>query len=287
AHIPQQNDDKVFMGRIWNDGFVKLKGRRVESSGSQIPEIKKAFKNFLDNKPIDSKIATIIDATKILDGSEFSPQQWLPQTPISKNELTNLQQSVILSLYQTVSTIPDLADRLIKNFGYYDHVPKLEVNKTASLDYFFRVLNGKSTGEKNYSVGDCPYISSGDSLNSIIRLVSEEDGETFSGGITITAFGQTYIQPWEFMARGNGGSSVRVLIPKFRMGINELIWFATQINIQKWRFFYARMAIKSRLERLRVRSPPKIIKVKGSLLKNRLMQFRDRMIQSSDINTFR
>ena len=39
------------------------------------------------------------------------------------------------------------------------------------------------------------------------------------------------------------------------MNFRDLVWFAAQINAQKWRFFYARMAIKSRLERLIVCSP--------------------------------
>jgi hypothetical protein len=100
-------------------------------------------------------------------------------------------------------------------------------------------LNGKSKGEKNYHEGDYPYISSGDSTNSIIRLVDcEEDEVFFDGGMTITAFGQAYIQPWPFMTRGNGGSAVRILKPKFRMNINEFIWFASQINAQKWIFFF-------------------------------------------------
>lgn len=57
------------------------------------------------------------------------------------------------------------------------------------------------------------------------------------------------------MARGNGGSSVRILIPKFQMSVRELFWFIAQINYQSWRFPYARMAIKERLEKLEIESP--------------------------------
>ena len=71
----------------------------------------------------------------------------------------------------------------------------------------------------------------------------------------MTCFGQAYVQPWRFMARGNGGSAVRVLIPKFKMTYSEMAWFAAQINMQRWRFFYGRMAIKKRLRQLKVKSP--------------------------------
>ena len=126
-------------------------------------------------------------------------------------------------------------------------LPNYEIGKTAPVSFFFEVGNGKSSGEKNYPEGVTPYISSGDQTNSIIRLVDGEASEIFEhGGITITAFGQACVQPWPFMARGNGGSSVRVLTPKFKMTFNELVWFASQINVQRWRIFYARMAIKSR-----------------------------------------
>ena len=35
AHRPQMKSDKIFMAKIWNDGYKKLKGKRVEVEGSQ------------------------------------------------------------------------------------------------------------------------------------------------------------------------------------------------------------------------------------------------------------
>ena len=64
------------------------------------------------------------------------------------------------------------------------------------------------------------------------------------------------MQPWRFMARGNGGSAVRVLIPKYKMSFSQLVWFAAQINMQRWRFFYGRMAILKRLKKLEIMTPP-------------------------------
>jgi hypothetical protein len=114
-------------------------------------------------------------------------------------------------------------------------------------------------------------------------LVADENGEVFEhGGITVTAFGQAYIQPWRFMARGNGGSSVRVLIPKFKMTLNELLWFATQINIQKWRFFYGRMAIKSRLERLEITSPSVYIADTGKSIYDRALKLRENLYELAE-----
>lgn len=39
----------------------------------------------------------------------------------------------------------------------------------------------------------------------------------------------------------------------------KLIWFASQINSQRWRFFYGRMSIKGRLKQLMVKTPTEAI----------------------------
>jgi hypothetical protein len=189
-----------------------------------------------------------------------------------------------LSLFQAVSSIPELADEVLAEFPEYnDCDEELPYKKKSPITDFFTVVNGKSSGEKNYAEGNCPYISSGDTTNSIIRLVADDEPQVFEeGAITVTAFGQAYIQPWRFMARGNGGSSVRVLLPKYKMSFNELLWFATQINIQRWRFFYGRMAIKSRLERLEVSSPNEQILDSGDTVYDRISEFKNKLFELSE-----
>lgn len=284
AHIPQSETDKVFMGRIWNDGFEKLKGKRVECSGSQLTEVLESFNNFKNNIDFETELATTILGSQIIDGQEFSPQQWLPQPTITEQELKKQEQKLILSLFQAVSSIPELADEVLEDFpAHLNDGESIPYGTTGVLTDYFEVANGKSSGEKNYSEGNCPYISSGDTTNSIIRLVADDENEVFEeGAITITAFGQAYIQPWRFMARGNGGSSVRVLIPKYKMSFNELLWFATQINIQRWRFFYGRMAIKSRLERLEIDCPSAEINDSGNSVYERIDEFRNKLFELSE-----
>lgn len=284
AHIPQSETDKVFMGRIWNDGFEKLKGKRVECSGSQLTEVLESFNNFKNNIDFETELATTILGSQIIDGQEFSPQQWLPQPTITEQELKKQEQKLILSLFQAVSSIPELADEVLEDFpAHLNDGESIPYGTTGVLTDYFEVANGKSSGEKNYSEGNCPYISSGDTTNSIIRLVADDENEVFEeGAITITAFGQAYIQPWRFMARGNGGSSVRVLIPKYKMSFNELLWFATQINIQRWRFFYGRMAIKSRLERLEIDCPSAEINDSGNSVYERIEEFRNKLFELSE-----
>lgn len=283
AHIPQRSEDKVLMARIDNDGYEKLKGRRVEIEGSQLPLVEEAFKKASKGEEIQTESAITINAESILEGNEWSPQQWLPQPIETEEKLKKYEDNIRFSIYRAVTAIPELADVVLRNFGEeWNELPDYPLSETQEISEFFEVLNGKSSGEKNYIEGETPYISSGDLSNSIIRLVEQEESEIFySGGITVTAFGQAYVQPWPFMARGNGGSSVRVLIPKYKMSFNDLVWFASQINAQRWRFFYARMAIKSRLTRLEVTSPPQKLDDTGKSVYERIDEFRGNLIELS------
>ena len=89
----------------------------------------------------------------------------------------------------------------------------------------------------------------------------------------VFGFGTACIQPWRFCACGSAGSAVRILKPRFAMTLSELMWFSGQINEERWRIFYARMASATRLRRYRLEPPPDDLPpVSG--LNNRLLQFR-------------
>lgn len=285
AHIPHQNED-TFMARVWNDGYEKLKGRRVPAPGEQLTDVLKSFWLLRNKKKFESNLCTTVSGDQIKDGEEWSPQQWLPQPPITKIEFSTVQKDVLQSLFKSVVYYPKLSENVLDDMGdKYSNLPALPVGKKAPLSFFFNIANGKSSGEKNYPEGDTPYVSSGDSTNSIVGTVSAPVTEDFdAGGITITAFGQAALQPWPFVARGNGGSSVRVLTPKFNMTIRELIWFVAQINIQKWRYLYARMAIKGRLEGRNFQVISSERRLKKQLdLRTALVQFKKDLETYTDI----
>ena len=257
AHRPQMANDKVFMAKIWNDGFKKLKGKRVEAAGSQLEEVLSQFKLFRAGSETSSSIVTVITADRLIPyGAEFCPEQYLPQPHFPIEEVQKYQEDVLKSILTTSVCIEGIADEVLEDFPLWTSLPELPYGEEGAIERFFHVCGGKSKGESNYIAGTCPYISSGDPQNSIIRLVGDIEDELFPhGAITVTCFGRAAVQPWRFMARGNGGSAVRVLIPKYQMTFQELVWFAAQINMQRWRFFYGRMSIQSRLKLLKVYSP--------------------------------
>lgn len=253
----QRATDDVFMAKIWNDGYRKLKGKRVEAPGSQLEEVLQEFNKFRSGQPVSSKLVTVIKAEKIMRrGAEFCPEEYLPQPEFPKDEQEWYRDEITKSILTTAVCVEDIADEVLPDFPSWNNLPPLPYGETDCIERFFVVKGGKSSGESNYHSGSCPYISSGDPQNSVIRLVGDVDNEVFpDGAITVTCFGRACVQPWRFMARGNGGSAVRVLIPKYAMTYSELVWFAAQINMQRWRFFYGRMSILKRLKQIRLSAP--------------------------------
>lgn len=189
-------------------------------------------------------------------GAEFCPEEYLPQPEFPQEEQERFRDEITKSILTTAVCIEDIADEVLSDFPSWNDLPPMPYGETDCIERFFSVQGGKSRGESNYNSGSCPYISSGDPQNSIIRLVGDVDNEVFpDGAITVTCFGRACVQPWRFMARGNGGSAVRVLVPKYAMTYSELAWFAAQINMQRWRFFYGRMAILKRLKQIKLTAP--------------------------------
>jgi type I restriction enzyme M protein len=286
AHVPH-GDNATFVARVWNDGYEKLKGKRIARAGEQLSEVRVAFAAFLRGEQSVGTLHSTVSGGSLLDGAEWSPQNWLPQSPSATAIQTAAAENVARSVFQAVAHYPDLADQVLDGFGATTaSLPWLPYGTTAPLSEFFDVVNGRSSGEKNYTEGATAYISSGDATNSIVSLVTGSPEEVFTaGGITVTAFGQASLQPWPFLARGNGGSSVRVLLPRYRMAIRELVWFAAQINLQRWRFFYARMAIKSRLiaPNLLLTAPPAQLPAEKPSLAERIRSFRGSLNQLAEL----
>jgi len=149
AHVPLSEDAEVLMAKVWNDGFVKLKSRRIEREGNQLPEVKDAFDAMMSGEEISSELATTIRGGSIIDGTEWSPQQWLPQPHSTDAEMQAEQQNVIRSVYQSVAYLPELADEAIDpSYREDEEKAELPVDTEGSVSYFFNVLNGRSTGEK-------------------------------------------------------------------------------------------------------------------------------------------
>ena len=69
-------------------------------------------------------------------------------------------------------------------------------------------------------------------------------------GICLSSFCEASVPEIPFLPRGNGGSGLVVLMPKENMMEEELYFYASQLNMFRWRFSFSRMLIGRRIENL-------------------------------------
>lgn len=260
AHAPDANRG-TFVARIENDGFEVLKRRRVPIAGSQIQEILDLYREYEHKGKIKTvpNVATVVERGKILAGEEICAEQWLPSGRFTMKEYERQRHEMMRQMALAVANFPDVVDVLIDDYEEQLASGKQEgkPTKRAMVYEWFELMFGASSGEKNYPPGEVPYVSSGEEYNGITGFVQPPDEEIYDiPRLAVGGFGHAYVQPWRFAARGNGGSAVRVLRPRFGMALAELFWIAAQINWQRWRFHYGRMAVIPRLSRVEVEPPP-------------------------------
>jgi hypothetical protein len=277
AHSPRK-DFGTFLARVENDGYKISKKRRILTPGSVLPDVLELYSRYEDGNAVKviPNFAMVVSRDFVANGQEICAERWLPSAKFNIESFESGRLALMRQLSLAVANFPDAVDELIE--GYEDQladgVTAGRPNGRAKLSDWFTITGGKSSGASNYQGGSTPYISSSDGYNGIVDLVFPPEFEIYdSPTVTVSAFGQAYIQPWKFCARGNGGSAVRILIPNYGMTLTELIWIVAQINAQRWRFHYGRMATVGRLSQLAIDAPlVELPEIKG--LESRVRSFR-------------
>jgi type I restriction enzyme M protein len=263
AHSPNAND-QAFFAKVMNDGFEISKGKRIACDGSQLPHVLDLFESVRrGNFPgVEPGVALTVPRASLLSGEELCAEHWLPQVALTKPLYLAQRSYLLRQMCLAAVTYPGITDSLIDD--YSDLLAEEAEDESSrprgacTVNDLFTVGMGKSSGEGNYPRGTVPYVSSGDTYNSIVGLVDPPPEEIIDRPVlAMTGFGQVHIQPWRFVARGNGGSAVRVLWPRYAMTSAELLWFAAQINANRWRFHYGRMAILPRIRAISLVPLPK------------------------------
>lgn len=118
------------------------------------------------------------------------------------------------------------------------------------IDTLFTPKNARSRNLESYADGDTPFVSNSNLNNGIVKYVEADDEKEVVSAtpcLAVNGFGFATIQTKPFIGAGNGGVHVISLLPKKKMGIIELAFYASQINHSSWRFSYGRRAILRRL----------------------------------------
>lgn len=129
--------------------------------------------------------------------------------------------------------------------------------KLILLSSIFHINKCKSSSLESYSVGPLPMVTSTELNNGVEKFIEPNENDEIIDKvpcITISGFGFAAVQTKPFLGAGNNGAYVKALIPKSKMSLMEIYFYAAQINLQQWRFSYGRLAIKPRVEMLKVKS---------------------------------
>lgn len=122
----------------------------------------------------------------------------------------------------------------------------------AKIKDLFHIENAKSKGYENYEEGDVAFVTNGNYENAILGYVNplNKDRIFKKQSICLSSFCEASVPEVPFLPRGNGGSGLVVLVPKENMAEEELYFYASQLNMLKWRFSFSRMLIGRRIENL-------------------------------------
>ena len=134
----------------------------------------------------------------------------------------------------------------------------------------FEIENGKSKGFENYEDGNIAFVTNGDYENAILGYVNplKNDRVFKKQSICLSSFCEASVPEIPFLPRGNGGSGLVVLVPKEDMTEEELYFYASQLNMFKWRFSFSRMLIGRRIINLELVKYKKLsFKIKEKLKK--------------------
>ena len=120
---------------------------------------------------------------------------------------------------------------------------------------FFTPKNARSRNLEGYGNGSIPFVSNSNLNNGVVKYVDVDDEREIiqTPCIAVNGFGYATVQLKPFIGAGNGGVHIISLTPKKDMSVIELAYYASQINLQSWRFSYGRRAIQKRLLQIRLK----------------------------------
>jgi len=252
--IPHDFDKDVFWGKL-NDGYLKKKGIMLKKKEGNIDFMKSTVRDFLNNSSnLKKSIPKVYSIEPILNDKdlECAPEYYLKEEKHTEVEIVKGMTDSHL----------ELIDYLLKNpffKGLKININKdAKINSTENLEDLFTIGNAKSKNIEDYGIGEMPFVTSTSFNNGIEKYIDEDDENLIyrKPCITLSSFGQANVQITPFVARSHG--AILVLVPKKEMSLRQLYYYASQINLHRWRFSYGRWVVKRRLLKLEIQNITKM-----------------------------
>lgn len=259
---PHNKNNKVFWAKVNYDGFVKSKGKRLESkkADNELIEIKslllKSVKQqdfeankpkFYINKPIDFTDKQL----------ELIPEAYLDEGLISISETVEEIDKIVRELFSFLITSKKIGNhflKFIKNQNTKPFSSKIKY-KIFKLNELFCYIN---TGDFHVSgdldKGTTPLISCKTVENGTEGLF-EIDNNIFENCITIASDGSwpmsSFYHSYEFAAKDN----VIICKPNENLNQKAILFITAQLNSQIWRFSYGRKCYLNKTDKIQIPLP--------------------------------
>ena len=275
--ITQNKDQQVLWIKATTDGYVIKKRKRLPSTDPSVPNdlasVKSLIKNyikdpkmFIENKP-ELQTAKTIAFSPSDELFELIPEAYLDskkQTIDSIKEKIQFKLREILSFLISEGLYPLNKLALVSQISYQ---PKQIRWVEKSLDELFDFEIGWYADnfnlKENKEDNTIPFFRPTSTIHNIIagwisglELTSEKIFPTMSLMVSTDGEGShsfAYVTPMPFVPNAN----VYVFIPKQKMPLSLLLYFAVAITYERWRFSYARKPKGPRFTKLKVRVPVK------------------------------
>jgi type I restriction enzyme M protein len=256
AHKPHNTNKEVYFGFYKNDGFVKRKNLGRVDYFNKWDEIKTKWVSYFLNRKTELGFSI---CEKINFDSEWSVETYL-KTDYQKICKEDFEKKLhVYSSYLFVnSKIPMATSNVVES----NSLELFDKNwKSFKLSDIFEITGTKTTKPdivNSSNVGSFPYVTTQATNNGVEKFL---DFYTEVGGVlTIDSavLGFTSYQHDNFTASDH----VEKLIPKFETNPFVMMFFATILNMEQYRFNYGRKASQSRLKKLEISLP---VNINGNL----------------------
>lgn len=259
---PHDKTKNVFWAKVNYDGFVKSKGKRLESTKAvdELLEIKsflkKAIKeiNFEANNP-KYYINKPIDFTD--KQLELIPEAYLDEGIVSISDTINEVDKIVRELFAFLITSKKIGNPFLQFINGQKTKPfKSKINyKIFKLNDLFSYINtGNFHVSGDLDKGNIPLISC-KTIENGTEGHFDIDEHTFEHCITIASDGSwpmtSFYHSYTFAAKDN----VIICRPNKNLNIKAILFITAQLNSQIWRFSYGRKCYLNKTDKIQIPLP--------------------------------
>lgn len=248
--VPHRNK-KVFMARMFNDGFKLKKGNRVEKKGSHLPLISNAFIS-------KDKIPEITAYPEINENStEWSPENYIENAIHSDIEFVNgfeqhirKHASFYISNGNKISAgTVDISKSELNLADLFSDKSNINLDNITTgavlVDDYFNISLGGNDEIEDLDEGNCPIVSTSEFMNGVTAWRNPNRIYPYPS-ITVATDGSvcsSFVQEFPYYAF----YKVAILAPKQEIPTDALYYISYLLFRERWRYVYARKFGKARI----------------------------------------